>query len=135
MSRNMPQGFRQIESTLPDIVDYDTFSEGEPVIYQGARTVRGSDRKEYTVQVFTLDANSTEPFAVWGTAQLDAKLREVRAGSPVWVKYDGKSAHPQKRGQTIHNWQVALPDSRAEVETAEPGKRTTKRNPFADRRA
>lgn len=133
MSKAMPGGFQAVESTLPDVVDYENFSDGETCVYRGHRDVKGRDGKMYSLQLFSLEPTS-EPFAVWGTAQLDAKLREARAGTEIFVKYEGKTGHPSRGGHTIHNWSVGLP-SRGSANDAEPGQRTTKRNPFAERRA
>lgn len=60
-------------------------------------------------------------FGVWGTAGLNGKLRNLRRGSVVFLRYEGKTDHPDDADQPTkrewHSWTVARVN-RDQVRTA-----------------
>lgn len=79
--------------------------------------VIGSERKEYTadgqsrssrLHTFQLPvAHGAGVFSLWGSVQLDQKLRALRPGGVVLIQYEGRDTENGKPGQNApHKWTV-----------------------------
>jgi hypothetical protein len=89
-------------------IDWDEEPEFEGV-YEGAvtRFIKGENR---TIQTFralpgAVPEDEDDRAEAWGTAILDARLKNVAVGNRVKITYLGKNA-PTKRGVLAHNFDV-----------------------------
>lgn len=86
---------------FPDTIDWD-----ETPLFEGVYTgvvVKDIKGQARNIQTFTtLDGVDVE---AWGTAILDARLKNVPVGNLVQINYLGKNA-PTKRGVLAHNFDV-----------------------------
>lgn len=101
-----PAGFRQVEGREPTgpRVEKDVL---KGVILEFCGTRRFARRKgtgETVVHVFLARGGKGKRFSVFGTADLDDKLRAVKSGSIIWLQYAGKR---ETDGQEKHIWQVS----------------------------
>ncbi|HJQ27680.1 MAG TPA: hypothetical protein VKA60_27600 [Blastocatellia bacterium] len=105
--KQAPEGFRDVEAEEATGVriDREALAEGVILQYRGTRRFPGADRPT-TVHIFLSRGGQegAKRFSVFGSSQLDSKLRDVKKGSVVWLIYAGKSVVD---GQPTHVWQVS----------------------------
>lgn len=100
-----PEGFRPVQAEAPLGPRIDKTSLGG-VIVRYERTARFPKRDgggTTVVHSFKADAGKGRTFSVFGTADLDSKIRNVKPGSIVWLMYGGKK---QLDDQERHVWYV-----------------------------
>jgi hypothetical protein len=105
--REAPAGFREVqaEEATGVRVDKDALGDGVVVKYKGARRFpRASEPGTTTVQIFITRGGTGQRFSVFGTAQLDSKLRNVKKDSVIWIRYGGKKVID---GNETHDWQIS----------------------------
>lgn len=101
-----PEGFRtvQAETPLGPRVEKEALC-GVIVRYERtARFPRRESQGTTVVHGFKADAGKGKLFSVFGTADLDSKLRNVKPGSIVWILYLGKKRIDD---QDRHIWSVS----------------------------
>lgn len=106
--KQAPEGFRdvQAEESTGVRLDREALSDGVVVQYRGTRKFPSRDDRPTTVHIFLSRAGQqgAKRFSVFGSAQLDSKLANVKAGSTLWMLYAGKAPLD---GQPTHVWQVS----------------------------
>lgn len=86
------------------MVPYDRLRKGREIVFSGTRVVK-SKGEEYTIHEF-IDVETQAAFGLWGCALLDMQLTGIRAGSYMFMQYEGKEA--RKGGRTAHTFTVAV---------------------------
>lgn len=103
----LPPYFRTVNpDESASIVAREELTQGAIVKFIGTRKVenRGMGRMS-TIHTFYARGGEGLPFALWGSSELDSQLRKLR-GSVVFLKYNGKHAHPTVPDRTVHKWTV-----------------------------
>lgn len=99
---NVPDGQELDSGDVDSIV---TLNEGDEFTgrYFGCKKTRSAFAgKESTLHKFkTADGESV---GVWGSYQLDAKLKKASEGDVLWIRYVGKS--PLANGNQLHDYKV-----------------------------
>lgn len=104
-----PAGFRDIpaEEATGTRIDKAALTKGVILQFRGTRKFDRKDGDGQTV-VHTFLAHAGDGtgarFSLFGTAQLDSKLRAIKAGGVVWLSYGGKKTID---GQEAHDWNVS----------------------------
>lgn len=108
--KQAPEGFREVRAEEATGVRLDRQALGNGVIVQYRGTRRfpggGADASRPTiVHIFLSRAGTRDAkrFSVFGSAQLDSRLANVKPGSIIWLLYVGKQ---NVDGQPTHVWQV-----------------------------
>ena len=102
-----PAGFRDIpaEESTGIRIDKAALTHGVILQFRGTRKFDRKDGPGQTVvHTFLARAGDGERFSLFGTAQLDSKLRAIRTGGVIWLSYGGKKAID---GQETHDWTVS----------------------------
>ena len=56
--------------------------------------------------LYIIQTNDGKKVGVFGQAQLNLKMQEVSVGCDVMICYEGKKAHPKRKGLTMHYFRV-----------------------------
>lgn len=102
-----PGGFREIpaEESTGIRIDKAALTHGVILQFRGTRRFDRKDGDGQTVvHTFLARAGDGTRFSLFGTAQLDSKLRGIRSGGIVWLSYGGKKTID---GQEAHDWNVS----------------------------
>lgn len=101
-----PEGFRDVkaEESTGARVDRTALSGGVVLQFRGSRMFAKRGGGTTTVHIFLARAGKGVRFSVFGSAQLDSKLKTVKPGSIVWLLYRGKR---DIDGQETHDWNVS----------------------------
>lgn len=108
----------QKAETLAPTLEYDDLTRGMIVRYKGVRKFTARDNKSYAVHQFVSRAGTGQPFELWGAAQLNGKLRPLKAPVIVYLRYDGKQPSPEQPDQEVHTFTVRTPPSGTNVTQA-----------------
>lgn len=109
-----PAGFRPVQGQEPSgpRIDKDVLT-GVILEFRFTRRFPRKRGKGDTVVHTFLAASNSKRFSVFGTADLDDKLGAVKAGSIIWLYYNGKR---ETDGQERHVWQVSDAGTRLDKE-------------------
>ena len=101
-----PAGFREVhaEESTGVRIDKDALGAGVVVRYMGSRRFPRKDGSTSTVQIFLARGGKGARFSVYGTSQLDSKLKSVVKNSVIWIRYAGKR---DIDGNETHDWAVS----------------------------
>jgi hypothetical protein len=79
------------------------------VKYAGSRRVekKGGGSSQKHTFVTRGAGEGGKVFSLWGSADLDAKLRKVRSGAVILLGYVGQKDHPDLPGMKLKEWMVA----------------------------
>ena len=106
-TQRAPAGFREIPGEEPTgiRIDKSALLRGVILQFRGTRRFTRKDGNGQTVvHTFLARAGDGNRFSLFGTAQLDDKLKGIRPGSSVWLSYGGKK---MLDGQETHTWNVS----------------------------
>lgn len=96
-------------------IKYEELGSGALLLYAGRRVIVTKDGAKFTHQHFVANAGGGRSFALWGAADLNTKLQSVKPASIVFVRYDGKTPHPNDAGKDLHRFTVKLPPRNTDV--------------------
>lgn len=96
-------------------IKYEELGSGALVLYAGRRVITTKESAKFTHQHFVAGAGSGRSFALWGAAELNTKLQGVKPATIVFLRYDGKTAHPTEAGKELHRFTVKLPPRNVDV--------------------
>lgn len=94
-----PEGAAELNIVVPE-----QLKSGAVVTYRGPHEWKSKSGQPHRTQAFE-DENG--PFMVWSSAQLERLLRQINAGTRLFVRYDGLVEHPTLPGRSVHRWTVA----------------------------
>jgi len=106
-TQQAPAGFRNIpgEEATGIRIDKTALIHGVILQFRGTRRFARKDGDGQTVvHTFLARAGEGDRFSLFGTAQLDGKLKDIRSGSYIWLSYGGKKTLD---GQETHTWNVS----------------------------
>lgn len=107
--RAVPEGAEELRGgSGVQTVDREQFAAGLIVKKEGMETVTyldGKDKKETLIHVFS--GKHGRKFGLWGSADLDHRVKVAAVGDILWIAFDGVQPHPVKAGKTIAVFAVA----------------------------
>lgn len=96
-------------------IKYDELGPGALVLYAGRRVITTKDGTKFTHQHFVANAGAGRSFALWGAADLNTKLQGVKPATILFLRYDGKTAHPTDAGKELHRFTAKLPPKNVDI--------------------
>jgi len=96
-------------------INYGELGAGALVLYAGRHVITTKDGAKFTHQHFVANAGGGRSFALWGAADLNAKLQAVKPASVLFLRYDGKTPHPIEAGKDLHRFTVKIPPPRTDI--------------------
>ena len=103
----VPAGFREVPAAeaTGSRIDKAALTQGVILQFRGTQRFPRKDGDGVTVvHTFLARAGTGERFSLFGTAQLDSKLRAIKQGGTVWLSYAGRKLID---GQETHDWNVS----------------------------
>lgn len=103
---------KQAEVFSPTL-ENDALKTGILAKHVGTKKITGKNQKTYTVHTLQSAPGTAAAtrFQLWGSMDLDGKLRALPPGAVFGIRYLGQQPHPDDPGKTVHRWQIQAPPS------------------------